>query len=170
MTRIATILSFAILAACNPPEAKDSDQIWTSLQGEGPAAAAFEVVAGVDAEARGFENTIEVAIGGMWEDGKAVNMELVVLDGLESFGSSTMSSSEDMAEVTFTPDFESCDGLTFVEREDGGCDLSFMAAVVGQEAYGLIMNFRLRTQAPEGMETDGVRPEVFIEASELEAE
>jgi hypothetical protein len=169
--RIIALAPIALLAvACNPPEGKDNDPLGVTLNAleGGGAVSLFSIEMGVDETARGYENEVEVTIGGLFAEGDALNMEVDVLDGLSTIASGFRTSSDNAESAIFTPDFDSCDGANFTLREDNGCDYSVAAIVGGDRVYSIIMGFSIRSQAPKG--EDGEDVEVFIDATEAQPE
>lgn len=166
MFRLAVPL--ALLVACNPPEGKDRDTVLTNMHAteSGAGVAGFEILMGVDELARSYENEVEITIGGVFQADDPMDIELSVLDGLNTIATAWRTSSEDSSEAEFSPNFEACVGNGFTERVDGGCDYAVAALMVADRPRSLLIGFSLRSQAPKG--TDGEDVEVYIDAIEAQ--
>jgi len=172
---LRVLLSLAVLStmACDRPEAKDSTTVFSDLilaEDGSFAANAYQINAGVNAEAREMETTLSATMGGIWTEGTVLDIEMGILEGFAEIAEARRTSPDDDGTAEWTPDFEACVGPAYTLRDDDGCDYTAAALVVGDRAYSLFMGFSLETQAPDDWEGDEDSLDVYIQASEGERE
>ncbi|MFK7928979.1 MAG: hypothetical protein AB8H79_12375 [Myxococcota bacterium] len=172
---LRVLLSLAVLStvACDRPEAKDGATVFSDLilaEGGEFALNAYTIQAGVDAEVRQMDTTLTATMGGIWTEGTVLDLDMGILEGLTEVAEASRTSPDDDGTAEWAPDFKACIGPAYTLREDDGCDYAATALVVGDRSYTLIMGFGIETQAPEDWEGDKDQLDVYIQASEAEAE
>ena len=94
---------------------------------DGDWIALFIVFVGVDSNGRDAQTELEMNVGGIAEDGLAIDVEL--LSGPDPVSVFEPDAHDGDVAIVHEPDFAACDGFGYAETADGGCDATFTGAV-----------------------------------------
>ncbi|MFT7518498.1 MAG: hypothetical protein ACI9MC_000630 [Kiritimatiellia bacterium] len=167
-TRIILSLLIVGTVACNAAQAKDGQTIWIDLMAPhgGGAIGGLEFTAGVDADARQLDNSLDIKLSAITTpetENKALSMHMMD-------GSGRARMSDGAAEIELSPSFCDCDGPGMLGRNHGGSEYSGPLMIAGEVVFSVFVNVTLKTQAPDDWAGDPDALDVYVDASAMSPE
>ncbi|MEZ4323428.1 MAG: hypothetical protein R3F61_38540 [Myxococcota bacterium] len=130
MSRHSILYALVVCSGCSGALATEKSESFPSLieVESGSYVALFGITMGVDAASRDLRAELEMNVGGLLEEGVAVQASFTT-PTLEPIPTTEPSAHTGAVAIQFEPAFATCDGPAYTERDDGGCDIAVLGTV-----------------------------------------